>query len=127
MDVASRTRSLSWPCERPVDAKMDSRGPHIPEGQSGRHLLSLTADGVLGPACLSFHGLPFSLSPAHNHLVPLVQGGNEGQEPFPQMRRLLCVAATGLSPGSLHICLSGAPGSVITAAAMQAQRGGVGC
>lgn len=43
-----RARSSSWPSEHPVDAKIDSREPHIPEGRNSRHLLSLTGCGV-GP------------------------------------------------------------------------------
>lgn len=55
VDVASRTRSLSWPFERLVDAQMDSRGPHIPEGQSSRHLLSLM--GCWAPPAWAFTGV----------------------------------------------------------------------
>lgn len=41
MDVASRTRSLSWPSELQWMPRWTA-GARIPEGQSRRHLLSLT-------------------------------------------------------------------------------------
>lgn len=76
MHVASRARVLSWPSEITVDARIDSREPHILVGQNNRCVLSLTGCQAL-PA-QAFKGV----SPTHEHLIPLVQGGNGGQEAF---------------------------------------------
>lgn len=87
-DVTIKTHLLSWPSEHTMDAKIDSREPHIPLGQNNRHLLSLTR--CVGPTCPRFHVYNFfSLSPGHDYLVSPMQRGNRGQGAFSQVCRLL--------------------------------------
>lgn len=80
-DVTIKTHLLSWPYEHTMDAKIDSKEPHIALGQNNRHLLSLTR--CVGPACPRFHVYHFfSLSASHDYLVPPMQRGNSGQGAF---------------------------------------------
>lgn len=123
-DVTIKTNLLSWPYDHTMDAKIDNREPHIPLGQDNRHLLSFIR--CVGPACPRFHVYHFfSLSPGHDYLVSPMQRGNRGQGAFSQVGRLLWTSATGLSPGSLPICLSAIPSSLISATILKAQKVGV--
>lgn len=104
----------------------------MPQFMWGRtaHLLSLTGGHVLpasGP-----HTCPFLLSPASDHLIPLVQGGNGGstarcipslgfQEPSPHRCRLLWRASIGSSP-----CVSVYSKFRSTATILKAQQAGRG-
>lgn len=100
MDVASRTRVLSWPSEITVDGRIDGREPHVLVGKTTGMCWALWGVKSCLPKLSRVWALPMTTSSL------LCKEEMGVKEPSPQACRLLWMSATGLSPGSLLLCLS---------------------